>query len=137
MHKNYFGVLSLDAQDVLLKKRPSHAAFVGNEGQASTATSAVAGAIEDDEDWDLEGAVVLDEVERDNAKRRLREFQNSFRGKKSKVPETVSKAFEFTTELDNQEALADARPSAELVSVKDAFCTAQVVPKKAKEQLAS
>lgn len=54
---------------------PSPTTYVVDEGQASPAASAVA----NDDDWDLESAVGLDNEERVAAKRHLRDFQNSRR----------------------------------------------------------
>lgn len=85
----------------------------------------------------MEGAVGLDEVERVGAKRRSCDFQDSCNAKKRKLPETVTETSKFATELVNREAPSDAYPSAELVSVKDAFSTVQVAGKVAKGQLAS
>lgn len=46
--------------------------------------------VENDDDWDLEGAVELDEIEGADAKRRLRELQNSCRSKMRKDLRTVA-----------------------------------------------
>lgn len=121
----YFGVLSLGAQDSLLKWPPSPATFVGDEDRAPPAISAVANDVKDDDDWDLEGAVGLDNVERVGAKRHLRKLQDSCRAKKRKVPGPVAEAFEFSTQLVNRKAPAGAGPSNELASVKDALATPQ------------
>lgn len=63
-NRDYFGISSLEAQDVLLEQRSSHAASVVNEGQASSAASASNDdPDEDDGDRDLQVSVCLDDVE--------------------------------------------------------------------------
>lgn len=91
---------------------------------------------DDDDDWDLDGAVRLDDLERVSGKRHLRESQDNFRAKNCKVPGTVGVTFKFSTALINEEAPTDAGPSTELLSVKDALATAHVGAKEAKEQRA-
>lgn len=48
-HLDYFEAPSLGAQDAFLKKRPSPAATIGDEGQAPPAASAVAYDVKDDD----------------------------------------------------------------------------------------
>lgn len=79
---DYFGSPSLGSQDVLLKKHPCLAASVGDDGQAPPTAFVVADDVEDDGDWDLEGAVGLDDIEQAGSKRHQCQFQDSCRSKK-------------------------------------------------------
>lgn len=74
-------------------------------------------------------------MERVGAKRRLRDFQDSFRAMERTVPETVPEAFKLATEFVNQEVLADAGSSNELVCMRSALSTAQAEAKMAQDQL--
>lgn len=120
-----------------MKKSSSLAPSAANEGQAPPAASAVTDGADDDDYWDWEGAVRLDNVKWFGAKRHLRDFKDSCRVKKRNVTGTVVEAFELATEFVNQEAPACAGSSAQLVPEKHALATAQVVAKEAKKQLAS
>lgn len=51
------------------------------------------------EDWELEGAVGLDKVERVAVNRKLCELQEKRRSKKQKVPTSVSELFTFANKL--------------------------------------
>lgn len=81
-----------------------------DEDQAPQAASAVEGDADDGDDWDQEGGMGLDNVERVCANRHLREFQDSCRVKKRKGTKTVVEAFESTSDLVNEHAFADADP---------------------------
>lgn len=106
---------------------------VVDERRAPSAAFAVANDFDDDNDWDLEGTFGLDEVERDGAKRHLRDIQDSCRGKKRKVLGTIAEPFEFATEFVNQMASTDTGSSFELVSFKDGLGTTEVTAEEAKE----
>lgn len=94
-----------EAQDALLKRRSSPVVSIVDEGLAHPTASAVADAANSDEDWDMEGAVGLDEVKRVAAKRHSRGLQDSCRAKKHMVPGTVAEAFEFAIDWDFQKSL--------------------------------
>lgn len=66
---NYFGVPSVEKQYALLKKRSSPVPPIVGESQAPSAESAVSDATNDDDNWDLERAVRLDDVEQASTKR--------------------------------------------------------------------
>lgn len=112
----YFDVLSLEAQHALLKRRFSPATSVVDECQDDSD--------DDDEDWELKGAVVSDDVKNVGAKRCQRDLQRSCRAEKFKVRGTVAKAFEIASELINIDVAADAGPSTELVCTMDASAIA-------------
>lgn len=61
-------VLFLNGQDALLKMNSSLAASVVDEGQAPPDASTVANGADDDNEWDLEGCVRLDLLQRDGSK---------------------------------------------------------------------
>lgn len=103
---------------------PRSAASIGEEAEAPPAASDVADDFRDDNDCDWEDAVALEDIERVCAKRHLREFQESCRAKKCKVPGTVAGALKFATELVKQDTCAEAGPLTELVSYKEAFANA-------------
>lgn len=104
-------------------------ASVVDEVQAFPATYIVADDAEDHDDRNLEGAVGLDKVERVGAKGRLRDFQNSCRAKRRKVPGTFDETFELLTKLVGRENSPNSSPFDRLTSVKDAFATTQVAAK--------
>lgn len=134
---DYFGVLSLEAQNALLERHCSPAPSFLNEGQASLAAAAGADEPEDeDDDWDSEGAVDLPDLEREGAKRPLHDFQHSCCTKIHKVGRTVGEVLELVTEIVYQEALADTDTCTELISVKNALVTAHAEVKKARDELA-
>lgn len=85
----------------------------------------------------MESAIGLDEVKRVDVKRPFHRFQDTCSAKMPKVPGIVAEAFKFAIKLDYQETFADTGPSAVLLSVKDAFATARVVAKEAKDQFVS
>lgn len=88
---NYFDFLSLDAHDALLKRRSSLAASVEEDRQMSPAAPAKMNFINDDEnDWDVWSTFGFSNIKETGAKRLLRHFQNSFRGKKRKVPRSAA-----------------------------------------------
>lgn len=119
------------------KGRSSPAVSVTDERQAPSAASVVADNADDDNDWELEGVVSLVELKRVGVRPHLCSFQDSCRTKQRKVPGTVAETFELATKLVNQEALGEADPSAELVSVKAAVAAASLATKETKKQLAS
>lgn len=53
----------------------------------------------EDDDWDLKGAVGLDEAEQSGVKRRLRNLQESCRTKKQKAPAMIAEAFKLVAKL--------------------------------------
>lgn len=65
---DFFGGLSIEAQNALLISRLGSPASVGDEGLAPPTASNVAGDGEDDDDRDLECAVGPDKVKRVGAK---------------------------------------------------------------------
>lgn len=134
---DYFVVRSLDAQEALLKRSSSFATSVMDKGQVPPAALAVADGSDNHDEWVLESAVRLEDVVRIGAKRRLRDFRDNHCAKKRKISGRVTEAFDFTTELADQEAHVDIVLSAELVSVKDVLAIAQVTPKDANEQSVS
>lgn len=84
----------LEAQVALLKRISNDEAFVAEEGQPFlTAAANTDAPVDDDGDWDLDGAVGLHDVERVVVKQRLRDFKYSFFAKKSTVPGTIANAF--------------------------------------------
>lgn len=89
---------------------------------------------ENDDNWNLNGAIGLNDVERLGAKRFLREFQDSRRSKKRDLPGIVADVFVRGFRLVNLEAPEDVSPLEELVSIKKFHSSAQAVSKKAKEK---
>lgn len=77
----------------------------------------------------------MDDVEREGAGCRLRDFQDSCPAKKRKIPRNVAETFELATELVNQKASTDAGPPTELVSVNGVLETAHAEANKAENQL--
>lgn len=118
---DYFRVSSHVAQDARLKKYSCPMVSIVVYGQAPLAALIVMDGSEDDDDWELKRAVGLNDVDRIGAKPHLRGYHESCNAMTKNIPGTDTEAFEFTTELVMQEAPADAGPSAESASVKDAL----------------
>lgn len=132
--RDFFEVSSLEAQDALINRHSSPAAYFVGEGQASLAAAAVANkSDDDDEDCDEKCAVDLNDVQRVGAKRRLHDVEDGWHAKKRKVTGSVAGGFDLTIALVNQEAPAIAGKSTELDSVKGALGTAQAEAKNAKD----
>lgn len=81
-----------------VEKRSSCAASVVDKGLATLAASAVTDDADNVDDWNLENAVMLDDVEQVCARRHLRDFQDS-RAKNCNVAGTIAQLFEFDTSL--------------------------------------
>lgn len=114
---HHFWIFLLEAQDALLKRRSTHASPVFGKVQPSLVAAVVADDPDDaDDDWDLEGASGLNDVENVGVESWLRDFHNSFCAKNGKVLGTVAEEFELATELVYQKIAADTDPSAELFS---------------------
>lgn len=75
-------------------------------------------------------------MELGGAKSHLRTFQECCRVQKRNVTRTVADRFEPVTKLLNEDVLADASLSTELVSLMTVLATAQSEKKKAQDQLA-
>lgn len=120
----------------MLKWRSSSAASFVDEGPLSPAAAVDANNPEnEDGDWDLEGAVILDGIKPVDAKRCLRDIYDKFRAKERKITGTIAERFELATELVDQVAPADASPSTELISVEVSLAIVQAEAIKVKYQL--
>lgn len=90
----------------MLSPRRSPARLVDVEKNANVATNIAESRVDDmpddDDDWNFESAVGLEEVERAGVKRIFRDFQESCRFKLRKVPGTVAEAVELAKELVKQ-----------------------------------
>lgn len=76
-----YGIPSLGAQDAFLKRKSRPAVPDRDRGQAPPVASTVAGDVEDDVDWELDGTVGQKDVKRVGKKRHLRDFQYGCREK--------------------------------------------------------
>lgn len=93
-----FDIPSPEAQEALPKRRSSCVTCVTEESQASLAVATDTEVPDNEnENWDLEDAVVLKDMDRIGACRRLRDFQDSCHAKKSKIPGIVAEAIELAT----------------------------------------
>lgn len=66
---------------------------------------------DDNQDWDLERAIGLANVELDNTNLHYRSFQHIRRAKKPKVFGTMTESFRLPAELLYRDASADVGPS--------------------------
>lgn len=64
--------------------------------------------VNEDDDWELKGAVGLDTVDRAGLKRKMQELQEECRAMKGEAPTSVAEAFTLTNE---QLGIVDARMS--------------------------
>lgn len=128
---------SLDAHDALLKESSRSAPPVLGDRLSCLAVAACTDdPDDDDEDWDLEDAFALEEVEYRNAERRSRDIQNRCIAKKSKGPGTVAEPIKLASEFGNQVAAADAVPSTKLIFIMGALAVALSEAKKPQNRLA-
>lgn len=93
----------------------SPARYAVNDSAAGEAGNIVGTFLDADDDWDLDGAVGVDKVGRQNVNRRFHELQDSCRSKKQRAPASALEVFKLVTELAKgsetsaQEAVAERR----------------------------
>lgn len=96
--ENHFGIPSLDAQNSILyaSSRSRSARDVPNASAADDIFGAV---LDVDDDWDLESAVGVDEVDKGAVKYFLQHLQESCGSKKQRFPANVLVVFTLATNL--------------------------------------
>lgn len=134
--EDYFGIPSLEGQDSVFNL-VSPARFVVHVPDAGANDDVCSAVRNFDDYWDLEGADSVDEVDKGDVKRCLRQPQDSCCTKQRRVPANVLELFTLAKELD-ENLVANApeavRGDAE-VTMADALKKAPEAADKAKVEL--